>query len=88
MQALAQGRLKEALVSRAERALLRFAARVTKHASKITGKDVERLRTLGWTDDQIAEAVYVTGMFAMMNRVADAFGVPPMGYWKLGKLMP
>lgn len=88
MQALAQGRLKDALVSRAERALLRFAAQVTKRAYKVTGKDVERLRALGWADDQIAEAVYVTGMFAMMNRVADAFGVPPMGYLKLGKLTP
>ena len=88
MQALAQGRLKEARIPRAERALLRFAARVTQHASKVTGKDVEHLRTLGWSDDQIAEAVYVTGMFAMMNRVADAFGVPPMGYLKLGKLTP
>lgn len=88
MQALAQGRLKDARVSRAERALLRFAAQVTRHAHKITGKDVERLRARRWTDDQIAEAVYVTALFAMMNRVADAFGVPPMGYLKLGKLTP
>lgn len=80
--------MKDAHISRAERALLRFAARVTKHAYKVTGKDVERLRVRGWTDDQIAEAVYVTAMFAMMNRVADAFAVPPMGYLKLGKLTP
>lgn len=88
MQALAQGRLKGAHVSRAERALLRFAGRVTKHAYKVTPKEVQRLRVLGWTDDQIAEAVYVTALFAMMNRVADAFGVPPMGYLKLGRLTP
>lgn len=88
MQALAAGRLQDAKVSRAERALLRFAARVTKRAYKVAPKDVERLRRLKWTDDQIAEAVYVTALFAMMNRVADAFGVPPMGYLKLGKLTP
>ena len=36
------------------------------------------------TEPQIAEAVYITAMFAFFNRVADAFGVPPQGYLERG----
>jgi alkylhydroperoxidase family enzyme len=46
------------------------------------------LRNAGWTEDQIAEAVYVTAMFGFFNRVADAFGVPSQDYLTLGKLTP
>ena len=65
----------------AERGLLDFAAILTRHAAKTTDADVARLRDLGWTDPQIAEAVYVTAMFAFFNRVADAFGLDdPTGF--------
>jgi len=46
--------------------------------------DVQRLRDVGWTDPQIAEAVYITGLFAMFNRVADAFGLEDPQYQSLG----
>jgi alkylhydroperoxidase family enzyme len=49
---------------------------------------VQRLRDAGWTEDQIAEAVYVTAMFAFFNRVADAFGVPSQDYLNTNKLTP
>jgi alkylhydroperoxidase family enzyme len=48
---------------------------VTLHAYRTTADDVERLRQQGWTDPQIAEAVYITALFAFFNRVADAFGL-------------
>jgi hypothetical protein len=35
------------------------------------------LRAEGWTDPQIAATVHVTGIFAYMNRVAEAFGLTP-----------
>ena len=59
---------------------------VTKAAYKTTGEDVQKLRDSGWKEDQIAEAVYVTAMFAFFNRVADAFGVPSQDYLSTGKL--
>ena len=43
---------------------------------------------MGWSEDQIAEAVYVIAMFAFFNRVADAFGVPSQDYLSTGKLTP
>jgi alkylhydroperoxidase family enzyme len=54
--------------------------KVTEPAYKTTPEDVQRLREAGWTDPQIAEAVYIIAMFAFFNRVADAFGVPPQHY--------
>jgi len=72
----------------AERALLPYVELITNAASRSTAKDVQKLRNAGWTEDQIAEAVYVTAMFAFFNRVADAFGVPSQDYLTLGKLTP
>lgn len=73
--ALARGDLDAAPLSDADRELLRLMEKVTLHAYRTTDDDVERLRELGWTDPQIAEAIYVTAIFGFYNRVADAFGL-------------
>ena len=75
-----EGKLDEAELSPAERALLDYVAKVTEAAYRTTAADVQKLRDHGWTEPQIAEAVYITAMFAFFNRVADAFGVQPQGY--------
>lgn len=77
--ALSHADLAGAPLSPAERGLLEFAAIVTRHAYRTTDEDVARLRTLGWTDPQIAEAVYITALFAFFNRIADAFGLDDPG---------
>jgi alkylhydroperoxidase family enzyme len=58
---------------------------VTEAAYKSTAEDVQKLRDAGWKEDQIAEAVYITAIFAFFNRVADAFGVPAQNYLDMGK---
>ena len=83
-----EGKLEEAGLSAAERALLDYVEVITNAAYRSTHEDVQRLRDLGWNENQIAEAVYVTAMFAFFNRVADAFGVPPQNYLESGKLTP
>lgn len=80
VQALARGDLDAAPVSEAERALLRMAEKITRHAYRIVREDMERLREHGWTDPQIAEMVYVAALFAFFNRVADSFGLVSEGY--------
>ena len=80
MQALVEGELDEAELTPAERALLDYVTKVTEAAYRTTAEDVQGLRDRGWSEPQIAEAVYITAMFAFFNRVADAFGVPPQGY--------
>ena len=72
--------LEHAAIGPAERELLRLVELVTKHAYKTTDADIERLRGHGWNDAQIAEAVYITALFAFFNRVADAFGLTSQGY--------
>jgi alkylhydroperoxidase family enzyme len=59
---------------------------VTRAAYRTTPAHVQKLRDVGWKEGQIAEAVYVTALFAFFNRVADAFGVPPQDYLTTGKL--
>lgn len=83
MQALVQGKLDEAGLNPAERALLDYVTKVTEAAYRTTPEDVQGLRDLGWTEPQIAEAVYITAMFAFFNRVADAFGIPPQNYLEM-----
>jgi alkylhydroperoxidase family enzyme len=61
---------------------------VTHAAYRSTAEDVQKLRDAGWKEDQIAEAVYVTAMFAFFNRVADAFGIPSQDYLSSGRLTP
>lgn len=88
MEAILKGNLDEAGLSSAERALLDYAKLITEAAYKSTASDVQKLRDVGWTEDQIAEAVYVIAMFAFFNRVADAFGVPSQDYLTTGRLTP
>jgi alkylhydroperoxidase family enzyme len=81
--ALAAGDLDDAPVTDAERALLRFTRTVTQHAYRTTDEEVEGLRAVGWSDEQIAEAVYIIALFAFFNRVADAFGITSPGYMQM-----
>jgi uncharacterized peroxidase-related enzyme len=86
VQALVEGKIDEADLSAAERALLDYVGKVTEAAYRTTAEDVDKLREHGWTEPQIAEAVYITAMFAFFNRVADAFGIPPQRYLEMNEV--
>jgi len=88
VNAILEGKLDEAGLTPAERSLLDYAQLVTESASRTTSDDVQKLRDAGWNENQIAETVYITAMFAFFNRVADAFGVAPQDYLTIGKLTP
>jgi alkylhydroperoxidase family enzyme len=76
-QALRDGDLDRAPVSPAERLLLEFVGTLTRHAYRITDEQVQALRDAGWTDAQIAEAVYDGALFNLFVRLADAFDIHP-----------
>lgn len=78
--ALARGDVASAPLTAAERALMQYVEVITRHAYRATAHDAERLRQAGWTDPQIAEAVYIAALFAFFNRVADAFGLLDPNY--------
>jgi alkylhydroperoxidase family enzyme len=86
VDAIAEGDLDNAGLTDAERVLLEYVKKVTEAAYRTAPEDVQRLWDAGWTEPQIAEAVYVTAMFAFFNRVADAFGISPQGYLEMNAL--
>jgi alkylhydroperoxidase family enzyme len=88
VSAILEGKLDEAGLTPAERVLLDYVDLITRAAPRSTPDDVQKVRDAGWKEDQIAEAVYVTAMFAFFNRVADAFGIPSQDYLSSGKLTP
>jgi alkylhydroperoxidase family enzyme len=81
--ALRRGDLEAATVEPAERVLLEYVRKLTLTPARMTDGDAGRLRSAGWSDPQIAEAVYITALFAFFNRVADAFGLDDPGYGTL-----
>jgi alkylhydroperoxidase family enzyme len=86
VQAIAEGKLDQAGLTPAERVLLEYVTRVTEAAYRTTEEDVQLLRDHGWSEPQIAEAVYITALFAFFNRVADAFGISPQGYLEMNAM--
>ncbi len=59
----------------ADRALLGFAIKLTRDPRAMTKGDVEGLRTAGFDDRGISDAVQVVSYFNYINRVADGLGV-------------
>jgi uncharacterized peroxidase-related enzyme len=86
--AVLDGKLDEAGLSEPERVLMDYVKLITDAAYRSTSEDVEKLRGVGWKEEQISEAVYITALFAFFNRVADAFGISPQNYLAIGKLTP
>jgi uncharacterized peroxidase-related enzyme len=87
IEALIRGDLDAAECSPAERTLMKLVRKLTLTPGAMADDDIPPLRAAGWTDDQIAEAVYITALFAFFNRVADAFGLEDPGY-RSGKGQP
>lgn len=78
--ALRKGDLDAAPVTDKQRALLELVRVLTERPWRCTDEDVQRLRAAQWSEPEIAEAVYITAMFAFFNRVADAFGLQDPQY--------
>jgi alkylhydroperoxidase family enzyme len=79
--ALRNGDVDAAGLLEPERRLLQFAETITRAAYKVTDEQVQGLREVGWSDEQIAEAAYVASLFNLFVRLADTFGIePPAAY--------
>ncbi len=87
--AIGKGELDDARITSSEKALLKFAYQLTNQSYRNTPEDVQVLRDAGWSEPQIAEAVYVTALFAFFNRVANGFGLENPKYFdREGKVDP
>lgn len=83
VEAIGRGEIDRAPITEKEKKLLHFAKKVTHESYKMTQIDSDQLREVGWTDPQIAEAVYIAAMFAFFNRVANAFGLENPRYYEM-----
>jgi len=75
--ALRDGDLDAAGLERPERLLLDFVGTITTGAYRVTDEQVQGLRDVGWSDEQIAEAAYDAALFNLFVRLADTFGIEP-----------
>jgi uncharacterized peroxidase-related enzyme len=57
-----------------DRAVLTFAGRVARDAASITSADVDALRQVGLTDNEIGDVVFAAAARCFFATVADAFG--------------
>jgi uncharacterized peroxidase-related enzyme len=81
--AIGRGEIDEAPIADAEKTLLRFSYLLTHEPWRNTPEEVQKLRDAGWSEPQIAEAVYITAVFAFFNRVANGFGLEDPRYFEL-----
>jgi alkylhydroperoxidase family enzyme len=57
------------------KALLRLAVKLTQNAYKVTDDDIDGLRALGLTEEEILDGVFVACQFNAIDRLADTFGL-------------
>ena len=76
-EAIRNGDLDGAGLDKPERLLLEFAGTIAQAAYRVTDEQVEGLRDVGWTDEQVAEGAYVAALFSMFVRLADTFDIEP-----------
>ena len=58
-----------------ERAMLDYAVKITKDATKVWKDDHDKLRGVGFDDQAILQITLIAAWFNYINRVADALGV-------------
>jgi uncharacterized peroxidase-related enzyme len=66
---------ENAPLSEADRAMLDYATKLTRDATRVTRKDHGRLRAVGFDDRGILQITLLASWFNYINRVADALGV-------------
>ena len=67
--------LSESAFDERERALLRYAEKLTLTPALMRADDVESLRQAGLDDQAIHDTCSIVAYFAFVNRIADGLGV-------------
>ena len=60
-----------------QKAMLAFAIKVAERSHAIDDKDYEELKSHGFSDDDAWDIAAIAAMFAMSNRLANAFSIRP-----------
>ena len=64
----------KAPISEQDRAMLDYAAQLTRDATRVSPEDHARLRAVGFDDQGILQITLIASWFNYINRVADALG--------------
>ena len=67
----------KAEISPRQRAMLDFATKVALRSDEIDDADYATLAAQGFSDDEAWDIAAIAAMFAMSNRLANAFGIRP-----------
>ena len=55
--------------------MLRYADKLTRTPGRMASEDVDALRAVGFTDEDVLAIAEVTSYYAYANRIADGLGV-------------
>ena len=66
---------RSADLSPKERVMLTYVEKLAFHPATTTADDLQELRGVGFTDEQITAIVMLTGYRAMLNRLHDGLGL-------------
>ncbi len=69
----------------ADRAMLDYAAKLTRSPGDMQPQDVDALRDAGFGDRAILDIAQVVAYYAYVNRIADGLGVALEPYWSEGR---
>ena len=69
----------------ADRAMLDYAAKLTRKPGDMVEADVAALRAEGFNDRAILDIAQVTAYYAYVNRIADGLGLSLETYWAEGE---
>jgi alkylhydroperoxidase family enzyme len=67
--------LESSALDERHKALFRFVDKINHDSPRITAADLDRVRTAGWSDEEIYFAITVCALFNFYNRWIDATGV-------------
>jgi uncharacterized peroxidase-related enzyme len=72
---------RTASISRADRAMLEYAVKLTTEPHGVGEADVAALRGEGFDDTAILDVCQVTSYYNYVNRLADGLGVEMEDFW-------
>ena len=68
-----------------DRAMLDYAAKLTRAPWELTEDDLRSLRACRFSDRAILDIAQVTAYYAYVNRIADGLGLSLESYWAEGE---
>ena len=68
---------RNADLSAADRQMLDFAVKLTRHPERMSAADLDRLREHGFNETAVYDIVQITSLFNYYNRIADGLGIDP-----------